>query len=253
MGLFGGPLKDLRAHRALGDRLRRTGKLDEAAAAYRALMRELAAEGLKLRAAAACRLVLEVSPGDIEARETLKALTGAAAADDITLEVQPTDVLVEHPSAPPPLPEDDDLRRLIARSARLCAGVPAEVAEAVALAFAPAVLPAGSPLMRGGRDSPGLYAIEGGEVDVVGSDAPGGVRPGVVGCATLLGEMSALPDNRASGDVLARTPVTALFLAADALGALSLRHPPLRARLDKLSICRRALDARLRPDFPTPL
>lgn len=267
-------IKDLRMYRERGDRYRQIGRIDEALHEYRALMRGLAESGLRLRATATCRLILELAPDDDEAMILLGELTGRARhkKHDITLEVQLDDVLVEalpedHPDAlaepaatPPPLPGDHDddleLRRRVARGSRLFAGLHDEhdeIAEAVIHALYAQVLPAGSPLMRAARASPGLYAIVAGEIEVVGSDAPGGVPRCVVGAGHLVGEMSALPENLASGDVVARTATTALFLSTRRLSRLAGDFPALRAHLDKLSICRRALDSRLRPDSPTAL
>src|SRR4051812_20714795 len=154
MALFGNSnvAKDLRTHREQGDRLRRAGKPDEAADAYRLFMRALVEQGLKLRAIQACRMVLELKPEDIEARLTLDTLTGVTnVRDNITVEVQPADVLSEATtitmtSSPtdlralaseggssttsiPPVPvdiEDDALLHLVARMTRLFAGLPEE-------------------------------------------------------------------------------------------------------------------------------
>ena len=263
--------KDLRGRRDAGDKLRRAGKIEEAVEEYRAYMRALVESGLKLRAAAACRLVLEMSPGDIEAAQTLEALNGNGkdARDDITLEVQPVDVLASTlttvtsspSSAPsrvsmPPIPrdvDDDELLRLVARSSRLFVGLPEDVGAAALSAFEVRVFPAGATLMQALRASPGVYAIDAGTVDVLGSAAPGGVRRCTVGPGSLVGEMSALPDNPATGDVVAKTATTALFLPTQELATIAVRHPLLRAHLDKLSVLRRALDSRWRPDSPTTL
>lgn len=250
--------KDLRERRESGDRHRRAGRIEDAVREYRALMHALAEAGLRLRATAMCRTVLELSPGDDDASLLLAELTGRGRdpKNDVTLEVQLGDVLAEMPDTPPPLPgdhHDDDLRRRIAHGCRLFAGLPHVVGDAIIGALDAQVFPAGSPLMRAWRTSPGLFAIATGEIEVMGSDAPGGVPRCIVGGGHVVGEMSALPENLASGDVVTRTSITGLFLSTTQLAGMAERFPPLRERLDKLSICRRALNSRMRPDSPTPL
>jgi hypothetical protein len=262
MGLFSSAAKDLRAHRDRGEELRLAGRLDDAAEAYREFVRELVAEGLRLRAAAACRVLLELKPGDLEARQTLHALT-TRPADNITLEVQPADVVFTAPRTPPPLPDDaldtletidtlvEELRVVFAQSARILRDVPPHVATDVATAFTVRTLPAGTLLMRAGHAAPGVYAIARGEIALTG--APGGVRARVIGLGDVVGDTCTLAGNVASGDVVARTPTTALFLATRTLARLARQHPALGARLALLGVLRRAFYERLRPDFATSL
>jgi hypothetical protein len=219
-------------------------------------MRAFAADGLRLRAAAACRSLLALEPDDAEARETLHALLGRPGpVDDVTVDVAPADVL--HASAgPPPLPDDalaeSALQHLIERS-RLARDLSPDVGHALTHAFEPRDLAEGDVLMRRGHTSPGVFVIDTGEIAMAGSSDRGGVRPRVVGHAHAIGEMCSLPDNPATGDVVAWTGCTALFLPTRALLDLARAHPPLHARLALLSVCRRAFDAQLRPDFAVAL
>jgi hypothetical protein len=248
--------KDLRARRDVGDRLRAAGRIDEAADEYRRLMRMLTEAGLKLRATAACRLVLELAPGDIEAVQTLAALNGSTIPSDITLEVQPADVV---DVTPPPAPSDDDnssardaradvaegraiggdpdieLRRSVVQRSRLFAGLSVDVGDVVIRALDVRVFPAGATLMKHGETSPGLYAVDSGELNVCGA-------------GFVVGETSALPENPATMDVVARTSVVALFLSTSSMVRLASRFPELAARIAKLSVSRRASYDGLRPE-----
>jgi hypothetical protein len=235
--------KDLRARRDVGDRLRADGKIDEAADEYRRLMRMLVEAGLKLRATAACRLVLECAPGDVEAVQTLAALNGSTIPSDITVEVLPADVV---DVTPPPAPSDDDieLRRAVVQRSRLFAGLSVDVGDVVIRALEVRVFPAGATLMKRGETSPGLYAIDSGEVALQGA---------TIGAGFIIGEMSALPDNPAGGDVVAASSVVALYLSTSTTRRLALRFRELDARLAKLSVTRRAFYAGLRPDHAREL
>src|SRR5262249_9122213 len=131
------------------------------------------------------------------------------------------------------------------RSSRLLHGLRDDVVGAAVATFKPRMLRPQQLLMQAQRACPGVLAIDDGAVEVVGMR--------VVHGRHLLGEMALLPANVVRVDVVALTSTTGLFASTRSLAAVARRFPELRARIDKLSVCRRAFDDRWRPEFATSL
>jgi len=96
-------------------------------------------------------------------------------------------------------------------------------------------LEASATLLREGEDGPGLSVLLAGEGEVLRWDGARQASLARLGPPEVVGEMSLLGDRPASATVVARTPVSLLFLPREAFALLVQQEPELEAGLQQLA------------------
>ncbi len=113
--------------------------------------------------------------------------------------------------------------------------------------FEALTVPAGHVLIEQGKETPGLFVILGGNVDVVAAAEIGHVRLKQLGAGDVCGEMGLMSGKAASARCVTTSPTRAAVLSQAALHELATALPALAERLAALASARAAFNEHFLP------
>jgi CRP-like cAMP-binding protein len=113
--------------------------------------------------------------------------------------------------------------------------------------FEALTVPAGHVLIEQGKETPGLFVILGGNVDVVAAAEIDHVRLKQLGAGDVCGEMGLMSGKAASARCVTTSPTRAAVLSQAALHELATALPALAERLAALASARAAFNEHFLP------
>jgi CRP-like cAMP-binding protein len=129
-------------------------------------------------------------------------------------------------------------RRMVAnlvRTSELLGPLSASERQALIERFAAKTYDVGEKLVLQGKDTPGLYVIASGKVDVVRKDGDDKLVITALGVGEVAGEVSLLFRRPSNADVVASMPTMTLFLPRSRFMEIVRHHPTLLAQLYELA------------------
>jgi cAMP-dependent protein kinase regulator len=137
----------------------------------------------------------------------------------------------------------------LSRTSPLLKELPKGVVDGAVAAFGKKTAATGTALVSEGDESPGLFVVLAGELDVTAKGELGTVRIKRLEAGDVFGEMSLVSGGKATATVTAASDCTLLFLERSAFASFATANPVLEERLQHLAAAREAFNARfLVPD-----
>jgi CRP-like cAMP-binding protein len=132
-------------------------------------------------------------------------------------------------------------RRMVAnlvRTSELLGPLSAGERQALIERFATRAFEVGDKLILQGKETPGLYVIASGKVDVVRKDGDDKLIVTTLGVGQVTGEASLVFRRPSNADVVASAPTMTLFLPRSRFLEIVRNHPTLLAQLYELAVRR---------------